>query len=203
MSTDLKSRIARFSRILGLIGPLVAYAFIGVSIYLNPWFSLEGHALSELGDLRKKYCKYPWFYNLGLELSGIIMAFFAVGLLLKSERFSQKLASTLILAGSISLALIGFFPSGTHLHGPVTAAFYLLTPFGLFMFALTLLRRNLLLSLIMVFTIASSIVMASVPRWHGAAIPELIGAVGITICIWILCLNQLKVDSERIRKSTH
>ncbi len=192
MSTDFKSKIAQFARFFGFIGPLIAYFFIGVSIKLNPWFSIVGHALSELGDIRKNYCTYPWFYNLGLIISGSMMAFFAIGLLVKSKRLFERLASTLVLAGSISLAFIGIFPSGTHLHVPVTAFFYILTPIGLSLLALSFVKKDPLSSLIMITTITLSIVLSSVPKWHGAAIPEIIGALGITICIWILCLRFLK-----------
>ena len=194
MSTNLRPKMVKIARVFGLIGPLVAYTFIGVSIHLNPWFSLEGHALSELGDPRKEYCRYPWFYNIGLEISGVIMALFALGLLARSRSGIGRLGSTLVLFGSISLSLIGIFPSGTQLHVPVTTSFYLLTPIGLLLMALSQIRRDLLASLSIIVTILSSILFASVPKWHGAAIPELIGAIGISISIWILCLRYLGRD---------
>ncbi len=191
MSTNLRTKMVKIARILGLIGPIVAYTFIGLSVYLNPWFSLEGHALSELGDSRKEYCKYPWLYNLGLEISGAIMALFALGLVARSKNLLEGLGSTLVLAGSISLSMIGVFPSGTQLHVPATASFYLLTPIGLLLMALSQIKRNLFASLLMMAAIFSSLILALVPKWHGAAIPELIGAIGISISVWILCLRYL------------
>jgi len=177
-----------------LLGPLLAYTFIGISIYLNPWFSLEGHALSELGDPMKEYCRYPWFYNLGLEISGAIMALFALGLLAKGQNLPEMIGSTLVLVGSISLSMIGFFPSGTRLHVPVTSSFYLLTPIGLLIVALGRIKRNPLPFMLVITTILSSILAASVPKWNGAAIPELIGVIGISICIWILCFSYLRAN---------
>ncbi len=191
MSSDFRLKMLKLARIAGLIGPLIAYSFIGISIHLNPWFSLKGHALSELGDFRKEITKYPWFYNLGLIVSGFLMAFFALGLLMK-EGMMERIPAFLILIGSISLSLIGFFPSGTPLHAPATASFYLLTSIGLFLFAIGMLRKDLITALIMMLTVISLILLATVPDWDGAAIPELIGAVGISICVFIICLRVLK-----------
>ena len=192
MSSDFRLMVIKLARIAGFVGPLIAYSFIGISIYINPWFSLKGHALSELGDPGKKITNYPWFYNLGLIISGFLTALFALGLLIKGRGLIERGSSLLVLIGSISLSLIGFFPSGTPLHVPVTATFYLLTSIGLLLFAMGLLRKDLIPALIMILTMVSLILLASVPNWDGAAIPELIGAVGISICIFIICLRFLK-----------
>lgn len=39
----------RVYALFGVIGPLLAYVFIGVSIMLSPWFTWESSALSDLG----------------------------------------------------------------------------------------------------------------------------------------------------------
>ena len=66
----------RFYALFGVLGPLLAYVLIGVSIALSPWFSWERNALSDLGHAVKS--GVPAIFNFGLLLSGFLLAIYAV-----------------------------------------------------------------------------------------------------------------------------
>jgi hypothetical membrane protein len=57
--------------LFGVVGPLVAYLFIGVSIVLSPWFSWWSNALSDLGHSVDS--DVALLYNFGLLLAGFFM----------------------------------------------------------------------------------------------------------------------------------
>ena len=57
--------------LFGVVGPLVAYFFIGLSIILSPWFSWSTDALSDLGHSVKS--DVASLYNFGLLLAGFLL----------------------------------------------------------------------------------------------------------------------------------
>ena len=57
--------------LFGVVGPLVAYFFIVVSIGLSPWFSWSSNALSDLGHSVDS--DVASLYNFGLLLAGFLM----------------------------------------------------------------------------------------------------------------------------------
>jgi hypothetical membrane protein len=57
-----------FHSLFGVVGPLIAYFSIGVSMVLSPWFSWESNALSDLGHAIKS--EVASIFNFGLLLVG-------------------------------------------------------------------------------------------------------------------------------------
>jgi len=112
-----------------MLTPAVAFAAIGASIALSPWFSWARNALSDLGALGSPV--WPIF-NTGLLVAGLLASCFSYGLLRQARRGLDKAGSAILLIGSISLALIGLLPEDTGLpHLTAAVAFFLLTPAGL------------------------------------------------------------------------
>jgi hypothetical membrane protein len=65
--------------LFGVIGPLLAYVSIGISIALSPCFSWEKSALSDLGHAVKS--EVAPIFNFGLLLTGFLLTTYAVKVL--------------------------------------------------------------------------------------------------------------------------
>jgi len=72
--------------LFGVIGPLLAYVSIGVSIALSPWFSWERNALSDLGHAVKS--GVAPIFNFGLLLTGFFLTIYAIKVLNKYARWT-------------------------------------------------------------------------------------------------------------------
>jgi len=62
--------------LLGVVGILLAYVSVGVSIALSPWFSWERNALSDLGHAIKS--EVAPIFNFGLLLTGFLVMIYAL-----------------------------------------------------------------------------------------------------------------------------
>ena len=88
--------------LFGLLGPLAALLFIGVSILLSPWFSWGNNALSDLGHSVNS--DVAPLFNFGLLLSG----FFTILYALTSFRKHAKYTSYFLMLTGLPLR-----PDGT------------------------------------------------------------------------------------------
>jgi len=102
--------LGKRASLCGMLTPAVAFAAIGASIALSPWFSWARNALSDLGALGSPV--WPIF-NTGLLVAGLLASCFSYGLLRQARRGLDKAGSAILLIGSISLALIGLLPEDT------------------------------------------------------------------------------------------
>jgi hypothetical membrane protein len=82
--------------LFGIVGPLVAYLSIALSISLSPWFSWRNNALSDLGHSTSSDVAY--IFNLGLMLAGFLILVYSIKILKKRAKYT-----------SISLGLSAFF----------------------------------------------------------------------------------------------
>ena len=127
-----KEKCAALGAILGII---IFIAFTLIAIVLYPNYNQETQYLSALG------AKEPsaMLFNFGLMVGGLLsIPFF---LYLKKFLGKTKTAITgtiLLLASSISLMGIGFFPSGEELHTPIALLFFLLILIGVFLVSKTI-----------------------------------------------------------------
>lgn len=166
-----------------MMGPIIALAFIAVSISLNPWFTWADNALSDLGAIGESY---NIIFNLGLILSGIAGVLFVLHLPKLTNGKMGTAGVITIGAGMISLILIGVFPSGTAPHWSVSIGFYGLSAFGMSLIGIDQVRRGptrpwgILLLSILFLAIASIGLISTIPYELGAAIPEVIGAIAIS-----------------------
>ena len=93
----------RVYALLGIVGPLIAYISIGVSIALSPWFSWEKSALSDLGHAVKSQAA-PIF-NLGLLLAGFLIMVYAVTVFKRHAKYT----SIFLVMSALSLQLVATF----------------------------------------------------------------------------------------------
>jgi hypothetical membrane protein len=86
----------KYFALFGIVGPLVAYLSIAISISLSPWFTWRNNALSDLGHSTGSDVAY--IFNLGLLLAGFLILIYSITVLGKKARYT-----------SISLGLSTFF----------------------------------------------------------------------------------------------
>jgi len=179
----------------GLLTPPVAFTAIAISIALSPWFSWARNALSDLGALSSPV--WPIF-NAGLVVAGLLASRFSYGILKGAEGGLEKAGSVLLLAGSISLALIGLLPEDTGLpHFLVSVAFFFLTPLGFLILGLRDLRgpNRAYAPLWSLFSLASLAAWASWALFRppmGIAVPELIAALSSSASLVLLASKALR-----------
>jgi hypothetical membrane protein len=87
----------RFYALFGILGPLVVYASIAVSLVLSPGFSWENSALSDLGHATES--NVAPIFNLGLLLAGFLLMIYALTAFKKHAKYSSicLLASTFLI----------------------------------------------------------------------------------------------------------
>lgn len=114
----------------GVVGPLVGFATTLSATLLSPTFRWTGNALSDLGA---PGAANPWLFNGGLVASAAVTLLFAWTLWAVAEHPVQRVGAVAFSATNVALALVGLFPSGTDLHGPVALAYFVLLTFTLWL----------------------------------------------------------------------
>jgi hypothetical membrane protein len=99
--------------LFGVVGPLIAYVSIGVSIALSPWFSWRTNALSDLGHAVKS--GVAPIYNFGLLLTGFLIMIYAV----TAMRGYARWTSHSLAISAFMLQLVATFDE---VYGPLHSA---------------------------------------------------------------------------------
>jgi len=167
----------RTCALLGLIGPLVAYVFIGVSIASAPWFSWWKNALSDLGNaFRRESAPY---YNFGLLLAGFLIAVYAV----TAFRRHAKYTSISVAALAFMLQLVAVFDEVYgFLHQIVSVLFFVSLAVASATYAVE--KRSILAAASFVIGLASWILYWAGTYEAGVAVPEIISATAVML--WIV-----------------
>jgi len=113
--------------LFGVVGPLVAYFFIGVSIALSPWFSWWSNALSDLGHSVDS--NVASLYNFGLLLAGFFIIIYST----KVFKDHASYTSYCLLVSALVLQLVATFDEvyGS-LHVIVSILFFCVFGLGLY-----------------------------------------------------------------------
>ena len=119
---------------------VLPWLVIAASWSLNPWFDPLRGAYSDLGSPE---ARYPWVFNLGMVVSGVLVV--ALGIVVYSLSVSRLEAagSTLLSEAGVFLALVGMFPEGTRPHSFVAAWFFLQLYASYIVLGAALSRRSL------------------------------------------------------------
>ena len=104
---------------LGIVGPIIVYISIGVSVVFSPWFSWQRNALSDLGHVVKS--EVAPIFNLGLLLGGLLLVVYVVTVFGEHAKYT----SVCLVASSFLLQLIATFDEAYgFLHGIVSVLFF-------------------------------------------------------------------------------
>jgi len=157
----------RMCSLLGFIGPLTAYVFVGISIASAPWFSWWENALSDLGHATRSDVA-PYF-NFGLALAGLLVLIYSVTVFRRHAKYS----SLFLAASAFSLQLIAVFDEvyGS-LHFAVSVLFFV--SIGIASAAYAIERRSLLAAIAVVVGLASWTSYWAGIYEAGIAVPEVV-----------------------------
>ena len=163
--------------LFGLLGPLVALLFIGVSILLSPWFSWGNNALSDLGHSVNS--DVAPLFNFGLLLSG----FFTILYALTSFRKHAKYTSYFLMLTGLALQLVATFNEVYKpLHFQVSVLFFLTICFVSVSYIIE--KRSVLAIVALVIGFASWILYGMDVYSAGIAVPETVSSMATSI--WVV-----------------
>ena len=163
--------------LFGLLGPLAALLFIGISILLSPWFSWGNNALSDLGHSVNS--DVAPLFNFGLLLSG----FFTILYPLTSFRKHAKYTSYFLMLTGLALQLVATFNEVYKpLHFQVSVLFFLTMCFVSVSYIIE--KRSVLAAIALVIGFASWILYELEVYSAGIAVPETVSSVAISI--WVV-----------------
>jgi hypothetical membrane protein len=169
--------------LFGVVGPLVAYFFIAVSIILSPWFSWSNNALSDLGHAVKS--DVAPLFNFGLLLAG----FFLITYSITSFRKHAKYTSHFLLISALLLQLIATFDE---VYGPlhfyVSVLFFVSLGFASIVYAVE--RKSALASVAFMINLGSWILYSTEIYIVGIAVPETISS--LAVISWVM-LSALRI----------
>jgi hypothetical membrane protein len=173
----------RFWALFGLVGPLVAYVFIGVSIASTPWFSWWNNALSDLGHtLRGESAVY---FNFGLLLTGLLTMIYTMMVFWKYAKYT----SLFLFATAFALQLVAVFTEVYgQLHLTVSIVFFVFLILSSLVFAVE--KKSVLGALSFVFGLSTWILFWGKIYQAGVAVPEIISATAAMS--WII-LSAVKI----------
>jgi len=178
-----------YYQILGIVGAIIAYPFIGVSIFLTPWFNFYDNALSDLGNITRN-APVAYIFNTGLFLSGFLVASFAFACSLKNRSWRYLSWSILLVLTGVDLALIGIFPEDAgRIHGIVSVIFFSLMIVVMLVYGFSsIVSKNHLTGLLaFVSSIASATIWIVKWGWRGVAIQETLTS--LIASIWLIIVS--------------
>ncbi len=163
--------------VFGLLGPLTALLFIGISILLSPWFSWGNNALSDLGNSVSS--DVAPLFNFGLLLSG----FFTILYALTSFRKHAKYTSYFMVLTGLALQLVATFNEVYKpLHFQVSVLFFLTLCFVSVSYIIE--KRSVLAVAALVIGFASWILYGLDIYSAGIAVPETVSSMATSI--WVV-----------------
>ena len=163
--------------LFGLLGPLTALLFIGISIILSPWFSWGNNALSDLGHSVSS--DVAPLFNFGLLLSG----FFTILYALTSFRNHAKYTSYFLMLTGLALQLVATFNEVYKpLHFQVSVLFFLTICFVSVSYIIE--KRSVLAVAALIVGLVSWIMYGLEIISVGIAVPETVSAMATSI--WVV-----------------
>ena len=175
------------SAAFGLVGLLVVYLSIGVSILFSPWFSWQRNALSDLGHSVKS--PVAPIFNLGLLLGGFLIIVYALTVF----RAHAKYTSICLVASAFLLQLVATFDEAYgFLHGVVSVLFFV----SIWITSLVNAIEKKSLKALMAFIISFGIwVLYGLKVYSaGIAVPEIISFTAVAA---LLMLSVIRIFSQK------
>ncbi len=118
----------------GILAPVIAFAFIALSILTYPRFSWTNNALSDLGIVPGTTST---LFNFGLYVSGLLILIFSIGLYkFLNKNIVGRIGAIIFAAASLALEGIGWAPENVPpFHYYFSVAFFSLVPISLLVIA--------------------------------------------------------------------
>jgi len=167
----------RFTEMLGVIGVVIAFTGIGISIALTPWFNFYDNALSDLGYCFKS--EVAPIFNLTLMVAGFFFALY--GLEDIRKRF-PKTGFSLVLSGFLLILIGGFDEVYGIIHFYVSVLFFISIGFASIVYSLE--AKNKLGYTAFIIGFLSWSVYGFQFCKIGVAVPELLSAIAVSL--WVI-----------------
>ena len=191
--------VSRYATIFGVLGIISAWLTILVSWHLNPWFSIQGNALSDLGGGNMTANghpepSFPFVYNGGLIFTSILLMIFAAMMVSISRNRIETAGSSFFIVAGIFLALIGIYHEGTYPHDFVSIWFFILASLAYGTISVGLMKsRNIAKgSAILGILIIAWIAYALIP-WGSVAEGEVFGIAVVDVVVLIHIFSFIKL----------
>ena len=195
------NRKSRLINNLPLIFGLLAIAFAWITIFLaislNPWFRVNSNALSDLGggnfqNNGHPSPSYPFVYNYGLIITGILIGLFSISMLHKIENKIEIAGFSFFIIGGLFLSLIGIYHEGTYPHDFVSIWFFIISSISFFVIGIGYLSQKYYKfgALLTGINLLSWIAYVVIP-WQSVAEDEIFGVLVIDILVLLSLYNFL------------
>ena len=189
-------KVIKLGGFCSVLGMIVIIAMVYAATVFSPWFRWDGNALSQLGIGEQA----PLF-NSAVIVGGVFLLFFALGLKQFLPRKTlNKIGVTLILTGSVCLALVGVFTvEQPLLHVFFALGFFVLSPLGLILIGKGVEEDKGFRVLTMASGITALIVILVLPfplsrLGAGFAVPEMVHA--LILGTWTIFMGKKLIQHK-------
>ncbi len=166
--------------ITGFLGPIIAFSGIIAAAVINrDWWSITDNAISDMGHVG---LPYNYVLNISLIIAGILTFHSTWFLKDRMKSHVSKGGFYFFMFAIACLALIGVFPEGTKLHGPVSYTFFyggtialLIVGSGIFFEG----EKKIGATMIGIILVEIALAEWAQFAFKGVAISEIIAALGI------------------------
>ncbi len=176
----------RSPKFFGLLAPAVGFVSVFLCVSVSPWFNFYDNALSDLGNT-DLHGATGWIFNLGLVLSGLILAIFAVSIVVENRSWKYSIWGLPLLGAGLDVALIGVFSENSgRVHFVVSVLFFALIIIAalLYSYASWPLGRPRTGAVALTFGIVMTAVWLAEWPWSGLAIQE--ASTATLAAIWLV-----------------
>lgn len=178
-------KVLRLAGFFGIVAPLFGLLIIAMSIWLAPWFSWTGNALSDLGGVEGFEAIV---FNSGLAMTAALMMMFSTGLfeMTKGDLIGQigsgfhLLTSLLLLA----IGLVNITIEPWHLY--VSVGFFIAFPLSAVIIGFFCFRKKMRFYTLLAWGTAMLAAIIWFLPWGAMAIPEALSV--IYLGVWQLIL---------------
>jgi hypothetical membrane protein len=164
-------KVLRLAGFFGIVTPLFGLIIIGMSIWLAPWFSWTGNALSDLGGAEGFVAIV---FNSGLAMTAALMMMFSTGLfeMTKGDIIGQIGSGVHLLSALLLLAigLVNITIEPWHLY--VSVSFFIAFPMSALIIGYFCLRKQMRFYTLLGWGTAILAGVIWLLPWGAAAIPE-------------------------------
>ena len=173
----MKTLKQRYFTLFGIVGPLIAMVFIGLSIVLSPWFNWSQNALSDLGHSVNS--DVAALFNFGLLLTGFFVTLYSLTIFCN---YAKKTSYFLVFTGLFLQFIAMFDEVYGSLHFIVSVMFFVALTFASISYSLE--KKSLLAGLAAIVSTLSWIMYGLDFYNSGIAVPEIMSCVAGSL--WVV-----------------
>jgi len=190
-------KVLNMTGFFGIVAPLFGLMIIGMSLWLSPWFSWTGNALSDLGGTDGFE---SIVFNSGLAMTAALLMMFGAGLfeLTKGDIIGQ-IGSGVNLLSAVLLLGVGFINVTMEpWHYYVSVGFFAALPLSALLIGVFCYRKNLRLYTLLSWGAAILSVGIWLLNWGSPAIPETLSVAYMSVWQMIFGYWMFTRKSEKV-----